>query len=111
MILGVLHARGFLNEDAKQHALKEHSKIVNKMTKSDAFDAVSRILESVSVMVLVGNVCQVSGGAVSQWCQSVVSVGGESVLSVSSVSRSCQSVVSVDAVSRCCESVFSASVS
>ena len=62
-------------------------------------------------MVLVGNVCQVSGSAVSQWCQSVVSVGGESVLSVSSVSRSCQSVVSVDAVSWCYESVFLVSVS
>ena len=40
------------------------------------------------------------GGAVSRWCQSVVSV-----VSVGSVSRSFQSVVSVDAVSGCCESV------
>jgi hypothetical protein len=92
-ILGALRDGGFLNEDLKQHALKENSTIVKKIKYVDTFRAVSRELELlVSVVVLVGNVYRC-------WRrrQSVASVGG--------VSRSFQSIVSVDAVSRCCESV------
>ena len=31
LIPGALHAGGFLHEDARKHALKEHSQIVNNM--------------------------------------------------------------------------------
>ena len=109
LIRGASHAGGFLNEDAKQHALKEHSKMVNTNKACAAFEIVSRERGSLVsvVVVLVGNVCRwclaaLSVDSVSRWCQSVVSRWCQSVVSVGRrVSRCCQSVFLVGRVSRC----------
>ena len=105
LILGVLHAWGFLNEDSQQHALKEHSKIVNKMTN------LMHLMLSVATwscwspwwcwsVMFVRCLAALLVSGVSRWCQSVVSQCCQSVVSVGHVSRSCQLMLSGGLVSR-----------